>query len=56
MILYTIATAKFFETKVLFPFLNDRLQKVGTLWIDLFLTEEEKNEINMVFPDRVVNY
>ena len=53
MELFTISTAKFSDTWLQFPFIENRLQKAGTLWIDLFLTLEEKDSINTVFPNRI---
>lgn len=53
MTLYTISTAKFFDTRIKFPFIENRLVKTGTLWIELWLSEEEKDSINLVFPNRI---
>lgn len=53
MIHYTIATSKYFETLAHFPFIADRLFTVGSLWIELSLTQDEKDSINLMFPNRI---
>lgn len=53
MTLYTISTAKFSDTWIKFPFIENRLFKAGALWIELWLSEEEKDSINLMFPNRI---
>lgn len=56
MTLYTISTAKFSDTWIKFPFIENRLFKAGDLWIELWLSEEEKDSINLMFPNRIYLY
>lgn len=49
---YTIARSKYFDTQIHFKFLSDRLVSAGSLWIELLLTNEEADNINLLFPNR----
>ena len=44
----------FFRLQSQFPGYFDFISRFGTLWVEVFMTREEKNEINFRHPNSVV--
>lgn len=54
MKLYTINTSNYFATAVIFKFLDERIIKVGSLWVELWLQDSEAILINEHFKKNII--
>jgi hypothetical protein len=53
MKLYTIQRLHIFSILAEFPDIGDFIQHAGSIWVEVFLTQEQFEEINKQFPNQV---